>query len=184
MAGIFVALGVIAASAGSPTVGLPVCLVFAFVPWLITFNATRSVMRASERGLAIGDFADQRMIPWDQVDRVALKKNEHFRVVVHAYAGSVIIDQGIESKSAEKRFTDFTRSIDQLQQMAGPSAAEASVNRRTMRAELHRGTGVQLDGAGTSATSYWAPDPTGAHDLRLISMGQWTNGGHRRRARL
>jgi hypothetical protein len=75
--------------------------------------------------------------------------------------------------------------------MAGPSAAAASVNRGSrhgnsarlnradaraqarMRAELRRGTGVQLEGAGTAATS-WAPDPTGTHELRLIRRGRWT----------
>jgi hypothetical protein len=36
------------------------------------------------------------------------------------------------------------------------------------------GTGVQLDGAGTAATTHWAPDPTGTHELRLIREGQWT----------
>ena len=134
-------------------------------------------MRTSERGLTIGDFTDRRVIPWGQVDRMALEKNDHFHVVVHAYAGSVIIDQKIESNSVEKTFTNFARSVDQLaksRQMVSSSAVEGSVNRRIMRAELRRGTGVQLDGADTAATSYWAPDPTGAHDLRLTRMGEWT----------
>ena len=152
-------------------------------------------MRTSQRGLIVVGFPQRQLIPWDQVERVALMQNGNPRVVVHAYAGSVIIDRVIDDHSAQKRFTDFTRSVDQLhqsRQMASPSAAEASVNQGTrpgdsdrlhkadlraqsrLRAELHAGTGVQLNEAGTAATTYWTPDPTGAHDLRLIVKGRWT----------
>ncbi len=192
--GVFIAVGIAAAIRGNPTAFF-VFLLLTLAPWLITFNSTRPTMHTSERGLIVIDFPQRQVIPWDQVERVALMQNGHPRVVVHAYAGSVIIDRVIDDHSAQKRFTDFIRSIDQLhqsRQMASPSAAETSVNRGTrpgdsgrpnkadlraqarMRSELHRGTGVQLDGAGTAATTYWAPDPTGAHDLRLIRIGRWT----------
>jgi hypothetical protein len=188
----FVALGIIWAVTVKDSNALGVCLVLAFLPWWLTFWGTRPVMRTSERGLIVG-----QVIPWDQVERVALLQDGdgHPRVVVQAYAGSVVIDRVIERYSAQKRFTDFVHSVDQFhqsRQMAGPSAAEASLNRGTgagdsarlakadrraharTRTELHRGTGVQLDRAGSAATTHWAPDPTGTHELRLIREGLWT----------
>lgn len=192
--GVLMAVGVAAAIGGSPD-AFYACLLVVWMPWLFMFNRTRPVMWTSGRGLTVMDFPERRVIPWDQVERVALIQNGQFHVVVQAYAGSVTIDRVVERQPAQKTFTDFVASIDQFHQtgqLASPSAAEASVNRGTeagnsarhttadrraqarMRAELRTGSGVQLDGAGTAATTYWAPDPTGTHELRLIRHGRWT----------
>jgi hypothetical protein len=191
--GACVAVGILVAILGGSPGFIFFWFFIALLPLLITFNETWPVMWTSERGLTVMDFPERRVIPWNQVERMALMQNGQFHVVVQAYAGSVVIDRVIETHAAQNRFTDFIASVDQFhRQVASSSAADASVNQdsgsantarltkadsraqASTRFELHKGTGVQLDGAGTAATRHWAPDPTGTYELRLIREGRWT----------